>query len=89
MKNAAPDDIKIINVDVSIAVLIGIKNIRTIIGTNNTPPPIPAILLIVPTRKPKIIKNKIIYQINSIRFRNIVSNYNFYKVYILEILKNI
>jgi hypothetical protein len=68
VKNAAPEDINIINVEVSIAILIGIKKIKTIIGTKNTPPPIPAILLIVPTKNPKIIKNIIMYQNKSIDF---------------------
>ena len=65
--NATPDDIKIINVEVSIASFIGKNNIIVIIGTKNTPPPTPAILLIVPTRNPSRINKIIIFQNKSIK----------------------
>jgi hypothetical protein len=55
------------NVDVSMAILIGIKNKRTIMDTKNTPPPIPAITERVPVKKPNNINKNIVVRYNSIK----------------------
>ena len=52
--NAAPDEIRMIKVDVSIASFMGIKKNNVKNPTKKTPPPIPAILEITPTINPKM-----------------------------------
>ena len=46
-------------IEVSTAISIGIKNNNVIIETKKTPPPIPAMVDIIPDRKPRIIKRVI------------------------------
>jgi len=55
------------NVDVSMAILIGIKNKRVIIDTKKTPPPIPAIAERVPVKKPNNINKNIVVRYKSIK----------------------
>ena len=57
--NPAAEAIRIIKVEVSMAILIGIANNNVIKDTKNTPPPSPQITLIVPTRKPSRSNNEI------------------------------
>jgi hypothetical protein len=70
--NAAPDEIKIIKVDVSIASFIGNKKKIVKIPTKKTPPPIPAILLIIPTINPKTTNIIIICHMSSIIHRDMM-----------------
>ena len=62
----AKEEIKIIKVDVSIALLMGIKNRRVIIETKKMPPPTPEITEIVPAKKPRNINKTIIPSDSSI-----------------------
>jgi len=64
--NPAKEENNIINVEVLTAVSIGIKNIKVIIETKNTPPPTPAITETTPERKPRKIKRDITVNVNSI-----------------------
>jgi hypothetical protein len=64
--NPAAEEDKIMKVEVSIAMFIGIINKIVIILTNNTPPPIPAITAITPAKNPKDIKIGIIMNVISI-----------------------
>ena len=62
----ADEDTKIMNVEVSIAIFIGMINTIVMILTNNTPPPIPAITAIIPAKNPNEIKMRIIMKVISI-----------------------
>ncbi len=57
--NPEKEENKITKVEVSTAISIGIKNNNVMIETKNTPPPIPAIVEIIPDRRPKVIKSVI------------------------------
>lgn len=54
------DENRITNVEVSTAISIGIKKIKVKIETKNTPPPIPAMVDIIPEATPKRTKRGII-----------------------------
>jgi len=68
--NPAADDDKIMNVEVSIAMFIGIINKIVMILTNNTPPPIPAITAITPAKNPNEIKIGMMINVISIEKEN-------------------
>lgn len=68
--NPAADEVKIIKVEVSIAIFIGIRNKIVIILTNNTPPPIPAITAITPAKNPNVIKIEMRIKVISIEKEN-------------------
>lgn len=53
--NPVNDENNITNVEVSTAISIGINRNNVIIETKKTPPPIPAIVEIIPDKRPNII----------------------------------
>jgi len=72
--NPANEDNNMINVEVSIAILIGIKSRSVKVETKKTPPPTPAITAIVPDKKPNRINKSITKKENSIlRKRSYIS----------------
>lgn len=64
--NPTKEDIRIINVEVSMASLIGIPIAMVIIGTQKTPPPTPAMVAKVPKPIPRSITIRMTKKFNSI-----------------------
>ena len=64
--NPAKEDNNMMKVEVSTAMLIGIKKSKVINETKNTPPPTPAITANVPDKNPSKINKKIEAMVRSI-----------------------